>query len=197
MWQSCVVPIVPEEAYQSGKQIHFDDHTKTFTLIQKQVTPGKSPANKYVKLGEDMTHRKSSKKLFTESVLDISTGLTEMDIDSDNMETTHDIFCRMLPIVLNELKLLHGQLDIWEKMLKLIQEGSFPFDNIAYSLFMDVVEFTSLSNTCAMRYSETVKTCWETGYKLFHGKFIHFMSGEKHRYIYNFICILCISWLFL
>lgn len=63
----------------------------------------------------------------------------------------YDIF----PEVLHELK-MNGQLDVWWKMMKLIKDEESHFENMAYLLFLDVVQFMFLNNTCAMRYSKTM-----------------------------------------
>ena len=202
-WHSYVVPLVPSILRMEGKLVHFDIQTERFTIIQDHLTPGKSPAHKQLRLdgcGKDRIFKKS---LFTdadnesptlgdsiecsntcEEIGDsgtvsgaCSSGNTEQHIESsDNLEDKlHEIF----PQVLRELK-LKGQLEAWEKMMTLIKDGEFPFENISYLLFLDVVQFLSLPNTSLMRYSETVKRFWTTGFKLFHGKFVHFLSGRKH-----------------
>ena len=46
---------------------------------------------------------------------------------------------------------------------------------------MDVCKFLTLENTSQMRYSERVKQFWRIGFKIFHGKWLRFMGGPKHR----------------
>ena len=62
----------------------------------------------------------------------------------------------------------------------MVNDGSFPFENIAFLLFMDVCRFLSSKNTRGIRYSDKVKHFWRIGYRLFHGKWLKFMSGPKH-----------------
>jgi hypothetical protein len=52
----------------------------------------------------------------------------------------------------------------------LLASGTFPLHNICYLLFLDIVEWFSC---------ETVKF-WQIGYRLFHGKFLRFMSGIRN-----------------
>jgi hypothetical protein len=63
----------------------------------------------------------------------------------------------------------------------MLARREFPLNNIAFLLFMDVCTFLSKENSSAMRYSDKVKQFWRIGYKLFHGKWLGFMGGPKHR----------------
>jgi hypothetical protein len=56
---------------------------------------------------------------------------------------------------------------------------------------MDVCMFLSLENTSSMRYSDKVKEFWKIEFKLFHGKWLRFMGGPKHRgqlLLYLYFC---------
>ena len=66
-----------------------------------------------------------------------------------------------------------------QTFLKLVSEGRFPIDNIAFHLFCDTVEFYDKADSRRMRYSDKSKTFWWTGRKLFHGQFIRFMQGIR------------------
>ena len=61
----------------------------------------------------------------------------------------------------------------------MVNDGSFPFENIAFLLFMDVCRGLSCKNTSRIRYSDKVKRFWRIGYRLFHGKWLKFMSGPN------------------
>ena len=61
----------------------------------------------------------------------------------------------------------------------MVNDGSFPFENIAFFLFMDVYRCLSCKNTSRIWYSDKVKHFWRIGYRLFHGKWLKFMSGPK------------------
>ncbi|CAH1779698.1 unnamed protein product [Owenia fusiformis] len=64
-------------------------------------------------------------------------------------------------------------------LLDLLANNRLPMDNICWLLFLDVVRWFSLENTSRMTYSIKTLTFWKIGYRLFHGKFIRFMSGPK------------------
>ena len=84
----------------------------------------------------------------------------------------------MLPIVLRNLEEV-GQKEYFTKFINLIHSGNFPLENIWYLLFLDLVDWHSCDTTIRMRYRpETVKF-WQIGYRLFHGKFLRFMSGLR------------------
>ena len=85
----------------------------------------------------------------------------------------------LLPCVLEEMK-KSGHLKPWMDFHRMVGNGEFPFDNIAFQLFMDVCRFYSCDNTSEMTYSEAVKRFWRIGYRLFHGKWLKFMGGPKH-----------------
>ena len=61
----------------------------------------------------------------------------------------------------------------------MVNDGSFPFENRAFFLFMDVCRFLSCKNTSRIGYSDKVKHFWRIGYRLFHGKWLKFMRGPK------------------
>ena len=71
------------------------------------------------------------------------------------------------------------QTDIIERFLHLVSTGEFPLQNIAYILFLDVVNWYSKKTTTLMRYQTAALNFWKVGYRLFHGKFLRFISGQK------------------
>jgi hypothetical protein len=64
-------------------------------------------------------------------------------------------------------------------LLNGISSGTFPVNNIALILLLDVAKWFSLSNTTQMVYSEESMKFWKILYKLFHGKALRFMSGAN------------------
>ena len=68
--------------------------------------------------------------------------------DSDDMSSIFSI----LPDVLNELSKVHKK-DSFIKLLESIKEGKLPLNNIAFELFLDVVNWFSNDDTRAIRYS--------------------------------------------
>lgn len=62
-----------------------------------------------------------------------------------------------------------------------MNEGHFPTNNIAFSLFCDVVEWFSKDDSRHMRYSNSTLQFFWIGRKLFGGRFLRFMSGMKNE----------------
>ncbi len=84
----------------------------------------------------------------------------------------------LLPRVTAFLK-ERDQLDDWTSFMRQLSEGTFPTNNLAYKLFLDVVKLHEQGSIYAMRYSPTVKQFWAVGYRLFKSTFIRFMGGLK------------------
>jgi hypothetical protein len=64
------------------------------------------------------------------------------------------------------------------KFFKLVQDGKFHLNNIAFELFLDIVEWFDKDESLQMRYSpSTLHFVW-LGRKLFGGRF---MSGPKNE----------------
>ena len=67
------------------------------------------------------------------------------------------------------------------KFFKLVQDGKFPLNNIAFELFLDIVEWFDKGESRQMRYSPSTLHFFGLGRKLFGGRFIQFMSGPKNE----------------
>ena len=104
----------------------------------------------------------------------------ESDMDdtlnaSDALSDSLDELTVLLPDVLSSLQ-AEGQLATYMKFTNMLASKQFPLNNICYLLFLDLVEWFSCKNTSRMRYRpETIKF-WQIGFRLFHGKFLRFMS---------------------
>jgi len=89
----------------------------------------------------------------------------------------------LLPKVVQTL-IESGHIDTYIKFNELLANDQMPMRNICYLLFLDLIEWFSVSdrNTSCMRYifPETLQF-WQIGLRLFHGKFIRFMSGTKNQ----------------
>ena len=68
---------------------------------------------------------------------------------------------------------------MWLKFNKLLAKNNFPTNNIAYLLFSDIVNFFSLDSPYSIQYHSETKQFWSLGYKIFKGKFLRFMGGDK------------------
>ena len=67
------------------------------------------------------------------------------------------------------------------KFFKLVQDGKFPLNNIAFELFLDIVEWFDKNESRQMRNSPSTLQFFGLGRKLFGGRFIRFMSDPKHE----------------
>jgi hypothetical protein len=104
--------------------------------------------------------------------------------DDDEERTDDDereILIKLIPSVVETMK-NHGQLETWIQFNQLLSTQSFPMDNIAFLLFLDVVRWYGTTSTTQMRYNDTaVNKFWRTGYKMLHGKWLRYMSGPKNK----------------
>ena len=74
-----------------------------------------------------------------------------------------------------------GKKDKLLKFFKLVQDGKFPLNNIAFELFLDIVEWFDKDESRQMRNSPSTLQFFWLGRKLFGGRFIRFMSGPKRE----------------
>ena len=67
------------------------------------------------------------------------------------------------------------------QMMKLMNSGTFPYENICFGIFEDLIQSYSIDSVNAMRYSPHIRRFWYIGKLLFHGKFINFVRGHSVR----------------
>ncbi|CAC5359137.1 uidA [Mytilus coruscus] len=85
----------------------------------------------------------------------------------------------LTPKVVEELR-KEGFEDTLLQFFDLISNKKCPFDNIAFLLWTEVIRWFNLEKTSGMRYLKQKKQFWKLGMRLFGGKFIRFMSGNKN-----------------
>jgi hypothetical protein len=182
--------------------------TKKSTYLKKRGIPCSSPAispfPKKIKFtstpmkvfAADISSPKSSsarKQLFQpQNIGDMTKSFQEMDISSDSTflylenldlpvnNDSVDQLLSIIPVVEEKLKQA-GKGDVLSNFLKLVYEDEFPLNNIAFTLFCDLVKWFTLQDTRQMRYSpETMQFFW-VGRRLFGGRFVRFMSGMKNE----------------
>ena len=107
-----------------------------------------------------------------------SSGKEIPQCDSESIEINDMI--DLSPKILKSLEDA-GQKQSFLKFMGLLASGTFPLHNRCYLLFLDIVEWFSCDSTTHMRYGHETVKFWQIGYRLFHGKFLRFMSG-----IHNF-----------
>ena len=101
-----------------------------------------------------------------------------MDVtDGGASETLQEMY-ELLPSVLDALE-SEGHLDSYLKFSRLVASNTFPMQNICFLLFLDIVEWFSTDTTTRMRYRPETFKFWQIGYRIFHGKFLRFMSGLR------------------
>ena len=65
-------------------------------------------------------------------------------------------------------------------LIRLMQLGKLPADNIVLQLLFDRVIFQTCGNTVSMRYRDVTKTFWLIVYRLCKGSGLKFFGGEKN-----------------
>ena len=106
--------------------------------------------------------------------LDESIG--KMEVDPKEEASVVDVF----QDVLDKLSDV-GKKDKLLKFFKLVQDGKFPLNNIAFELFLDIVGWFDKDESRQMRYSPSTLQFFWLERKLFGGRFIQFMSGTKNE----------------
>ena len=74
----------------------------------------------------------------------------------------------------------NGNLLDFMNLIRLLQSGRLPADNIVLQLLFDRVRFQTCGNTVSMRYRDVTKTFWSTVYRLCKGSGLKFFGGEKN-----------------
>ena len=88
----------------------------------------------------------------------------------------HDSLNFCIPILLKE-----GILTDISTFFDLVGSNTFPMDNIAFLLFLDIIRFYSVESATQMRYSKDTYLFWMYGYLLLKGRFLRFMGGTKFK----------------
>ena len=100
---------------------------------------------------------------------------TEDDDTDDECINAYNIIGKYLPTALALLQdLLH-----FTNFIRLISEGTYPLDNIAFILFLETVRWYSMQTTTQMNYSEQSLDFWKVSYRLMGDRFLPFMGGMK------------------
>ena len=74
-----------------------------------------------------------------------------------------------------------GKKDKLLKFFKLVQDGKFLLNNIAFELFLEIVEWFDKDESRQMRFSPSTLQFFWLGRKVFGDRFIRFISGSKHE----------------
>ena len=209
VWQTKTFPVTPSVIKDKGSFIYSIPETEKIKIEKLNPTDDCPNFNDNKAIPKDLTStpEKKSYCLDVESPLrspiikkfkfsstpnesfdmmkehELSSDLSNMSIcdTEEDCDTSFDsvYLTSLIPSVLENLA-ANNQRDTFLKFNKMLAEGTFPMSNIAYLLFLDIVEWYSTDSTTNMRYSDETKQFWRVGMKLFKGKFMRFMSGLKN-----------------
>lgn len=147
--------IIPSEIYKQGCKIHVSEDQKLIIEEKKKTDSTTCTATE---------KSQSDKEVLAQTDISKSEEITRLE--------------NLAPAVAECMK-SEGHLHTWLTFHEMIKDKTFPMDNICFKLFMDVVRFLGNSNTSSMRYSKEVKSFWTAGFRLFRGRFLRFMGGQK------------------
>ncbi|CAG2256263.1 unnamed protein product [Mytilus edulis] len=119
------------------------------------------------------THLGDSHKCVTS---DASTSTEKGNFD----KLTNELI-NLAPYVMEEMSESDVGADVLVQFFKLVVEKKFPLSNTSFLLWCDVVKWYNCKTAVNMRYSEQTKLFWKLRWRLFGGRFIHFMSGYKNQ----------------
>ncbi|KAL5011712.1 hypothetical protein ScPMuIL_010263 [Solemya velum] len=163
-----------------------EDEPGNLVIEVKCISRGNDDLNSILRspLAKKSKLVRTDDKFELENDADFDEDIHMLTAEEDNIEEQKyddaESVVKQLPLVIENLK-KHGQFEIWKKFHEMLSENRFPMDNIAYLLFLDVVKWFGHENVVSMRYDEQVTKFWRIGYRLFHGRFLRFMSGPKHK----------------
>ncbi|VDI34310.1 conserved oligomeric Golgi complex subunit 8 [Mytilus galloprovincialis] len=101
--------------------------------------------------------------------------------EKENFDKLTNELINLAPYVMEEMSESDVGADVLVQFFKLVVEKKFPLSNTSFLLWCDVVKWYNCKTTVNMRYSEQTKLFWKLGWRLFGGRFIHFMSGYKNQ----------------
>ena len=193
--------IIPEEIKQDNKTISPLVHTRTIKISKnpQSLLPILSSTPKKTRYSAEIFHEQHGRSMDIDES-DISTCFEELSLEeedvkcvkaegvqtddcivlktnmSDEERELADSIIQMITDLLTYLKTA-GKEEMFQIFTKILADERLPLTNIAFLLFLDVVEWYSVENTHCMRYTDEVKRFWNIGLKLFKGKFLRYMSG--------------------
>ncbi|MEW8548751.1 MAG: hypothetical protein AB2693_35060, partial [Candidatus Thiodiazotropha sp.] len=160
--------IVPSRVKRSGKSIVVHENMVLIKDSKKQML------NTPVKQNFVSTNSKN-----IDDLAELHKAYDDYSNVELNKEKAFEEMENLLPKVLNTL-FESGKLHSYLKFNRLLANKELPMNNICFLLFTDLVEWFSCNNTSMMRYQAETVQFWRIGYRLFHGKFLRFMSGLRN-----------------
>ena len=151
---------IPDTIVESNQTVHINDENITI-CSKSESTPNKAIKKKLsdyspgvISRKEDNQHNENvpvkpsaKRSLFegTDSELK-SFGSDDIKVDNDCIDKE---VLEILPVVLEILKAA-GKYEAFKKFMTLVANATFPLDNIAFLLFLDIVTWFSKSNSSKM-----------------------------------------------
>ena len=127
---------------------------------------------------QEMTNQIESRSQTDDMKCDKSVQTDNVDFDSYAKinQTSLEECQNILPVVLDKLTEHSGSHLTLLSFFRQSSSDTFPLDNIAFLLWIDVVNWFDTSNTTQMRYSEDTKLFLKVGWRIFGRRFVNFMS---------------------
>jgi hypothetical protein len=157
-----------EDTYAHAQFSHTTEQFKVFIPAINSETGKKAYSLR--NYGVLPTHKLEEIFFDEEHVLHFNVGQRENDTPKP------ELFSELVSAMQKALPFLEDESSTLLTFFRLISDGTFPKNNISIQLFLDVVRWHG--NKTKMTYSNDVKKFWTVGYKLFKGKFLHFMKGD-------------------
>lgn len=178
-YRTITYQIIPNRVYESGKLIWIRPGSTDIKILDDPESLN-SPLKKKPREdlnGETVCASKADHK--KQLIFD-----DEKQPENENSDEVKDPLLEeviaLIPNVLQEFR-KHGQEKKFLLFMRLVESESIPLENIAWLLFLDVMQWFSLETTSQMRYSDTVKSFWTIGMLLFGHRFLHFLGGLKNK----------------
>ena len=173
--------VIPDLCREQGRVISLNEAEHKIHVSKSNTLLKDSPFKKLTKIVSNQ-HDESPQRFVTipredNYCCDEPYIMEEVDEHDD----VYEELVSLLPGVLDTLRACN-KTDEYLAFNRLLNDKKFPVSNIAFLLFLDVVRWLSLDrSTTFMRYSSDVKLFWQTGLRLFHGRFLKYMSGPKNQ----------------
>ena len=149
--------------------------TRTPSLLKKSLSISKY-LYPFKRVSTPIRRNLFTKDLQNVSFMNLDESIGKIEVDPKEEASVVEVF----QDVLDKLSDV-GKKDKLLKFFKLVQDGKFPLNNIAFELFLDIVEWFDKDESRQMRYSPSTLQFFWLGRKLFGGRFIRFMSSPKHE----------------
>ena len=183
--------------FQKRNKRHVE---KINEIRQKNIARNKPASLKRYKLSKQLAIKRVAKALFysnsKSAQLKLDKALAESSLykhkkptsEESTIPTNHpeDPFPEMKEMLPNVVKELMNKDPVQGKrllqMFRLIEEKKFPFDNISFLLFEDVILWFFLTDARAMRCTVKTRTFQTVGRKLFGSMFSEFIGSPGFKY---------------